>query len=64
VGRALRGAEEGDRVVLDAPGGKTHLTILEVSYERIEVEPFREPLGAESTNKRQPRPAVPPPSET
>ena len=48
LGRALMKAEEGDRVVLDAPCGKTWLTVLEVSYERIEVEPFREPPGAQS----------------
>lgn len=52
LGRALMKAEEGDRVVLDAPGGKAYLTVLEVSYERIEVEPFREPAGAESTAKQ------------
>jgi transcription elongation factor GreB len=52
LGRALMKAEEGDRVVLDAPGGKTWLTVLEVSYERIEVEPFREPPGAQSAGNR------------
>jgi transcription elongation factor GreB len=51
LGRALMRAEEGDRVVLQAPGGVAHLTVLEVSYERIEVEPFREPLGAETSAK-------------
>jgi len=51
LGRALMKASEGDRVVLDAPGGKTYLTVVEVSYERIEVEPFREPPGAETTVK-------------
>ncbi len=49
LGRALMKAEEGDRVVLEAPGGETHLTVLEVSYERIAVEPFREPPGAQSS---------------
>ncbi|MBS1831790.1 MAG: transcription elongation factor GreB [Acidobacteria bacterium] len=48
IGRALMKAEEGDRVVLQAPGGTTYLTVLEVSYEHIAVEPFREPLGAEA----------------
>ena len=42
LGRALMRSAEGDSVVLDAPGGKEHLTILEVRYERIAVEPFRE----------------------
>lgn len=52
LGRALMKAEEGDRVVLQAPGGTTHLTILEVAYEHIAVEPFREPLGAETKPKQ------------
>jgi transcription elongation factor GreB len=51
LGRALMKAEEGDRVVLQAPGGTTHLTVLEVAYQRIEVEPFREPPGAEAKAK-------------
>ena len=51
LGRALMKAEEGDRVVLQAPGGTAYLTVLEVRYERIEVEPFREPLGAETKAK-------------
>jgi len=45
----------GDRVILQAPGGTEHLTVLEVYYERISVEPFREPPGAESSAKRLPR---------
>lgn len=52
LGRALMKAAEGDRVVLQAPGGATHLEVLEVRYERIEVEPFREPPGAESSAQR------------
>ena len=59
LGRALMKSEEGDRVVLQAPGGKTYLTVLEVNYERIEVEPFREPADAEASTER-PRPADPP----
>ncbi|MFN8685468.1 MAG: transcription elongation factor GreB [Acidobacteriota bacterium] len=55
LGRALMKSEEGDRVVLQAPGGTLHLTVLEVSYQRIEVEPFREPLGAETAAKKPPR---------
>lgn len=47
LGRALMKAAEGDEVVLHAPRGPEYLTVLEVRYERIEVEPFREPLGAE-----------------
>ena len=49
LGRALMKAAEGDQVALQAPGGKTHLTVLEVYYERISVEPFQEPLGAEAS---------------
>jgi transcription elongation factor GreB len=44
-------AGAGDRVVLRAPGGIEHLTVLDVSYDRIPVEPFREPSGAESAPK-------------
>ncbi|MDX2151811.1 MAG: transcription elongation factor GreB [Bryobacteraceae bacterium] len=51
LGRALMKSEAGDRVVLQAPGGTTELTVLEVVYERIPVEPFREPAGAESAGK-------------
>lgn len=48
LARALMKSEAGDRVVLQAPGGTEYLTVLDVSYERIPVEPFREPAGAES----------------
>jgi transcription elongation factor GreB len=54
LGRALMKSAAGDRVVLHAPGGRENLTVLEVSYARIAVEPFREPPGAESsTNRRE-----------
>ena len=46
LGRAFLRSGEGDIVVLDAPGGKERLTVLEVRYERIAVEPFREPTGS------------------
>jgi transcription elongation factor GreB len=46
LGRALMKSAAGDSVVLQAPGGTEDLTVLEVSYERISVEPFREPLGS------------------
>jgi transcription elongation factor GreB len=52
LARALMKAEAGDRVVLQAPGGTEHLEVLDVSYEHIPVEPFREPVGAESSAKR------------
>jgi len=48
LGRALLKSTEGDTVVLHAPGGTEHLEIVEVVYQRIEVQPFRPPAGAES----------------
>jgi transcription elongation factor GreB len=55
LARALMKAGPGDRVVLRAPRGTEHLEILEVRYERIPMEPFSEPLGAESAAKVRPR---------
>jgi len=56
LGRALLKSAAGDTVVLQAPRGPEHLTLLEVRYERIPVEPFREPPGSEaSAMKRPPR---------
>ena len=54
LGRALMKSAAGDRVLLHAPGGTEYLTVLEVHYERIAVEPFREPPGAQSAAKRRP----------
>jgi transcription elongation factor GreB len=51
LGRALMKAKEGDDVVFEAPGGLVELTIEEVTYQRIEVEPFREPEGTETGAK-------------
>ena len=53
LGRALMKAAEDDEVVLHAPGGTETLTVLEVRYERISVEPFREPLGSEVSTKER-----------
>ena len=47
LGRALRGATEEDEVILHAPGGTERLTVLEVRYEPIVVEPFRTPAGSD-----------------
>jgi transcription elongation factor GreB len=47
LGRALMKSTEGDSVVLQAPGGTENLEVLEVRYERIAVEPFVEPPGAQ-----------------
>src|ERR1022692_3620270 len=55
LGCALMKSAAGDRVVLHAPGGTAYLTVLEVCYERISVEPFREPPGSEVSAKRLPR---------
>src|SRR3954471_24018128 len=48
LARALMKSAPGDRVILHAPGGTEQLTILDVRYARILVEPFCEPPGAES----------------
>jgi transcription elongation factor GreB len=55
LGRALMKSAAGDSVVLQLPGGTEHLTILDVRYERIAVEPFREPHGSEASAKGLPR---------
>ena len=51
LARALMKSGPGERVVLHAPGSTEQLLILEVRYERIPVEPFREPPGAEAAPK-------------
>ena len=60
LGRALMKSAAGDSVVLEAPGGTEYMTVLEVRYERISVESFREPPGAEASAKGLPRGANPP----
>jgi transcription elongation factor GreB len=50
LARALMKSGPGDAVVLHAPGGTERLEILEVRYERIPVEPFSPPPGAESAS--------------
>ena len=59
LGRALMKSAAGDSVVLEAPGGTENLTVLEVRYERISVEPFREPPGFEAPAKGLPRGSSP-----
>jgi transcription elongation factor GreB len=54
LARALMKSGPGDRVVLHAPGGSEQLHILEVRYERIPMEPFSEPPGAEAAPKAPP----------
>ena len=51
LGRALLKSAAGDSVVLQAPGGTEDLDVLEVRYQRISVEPFREPPGSECASK-------------
>jgi transcription elongation factor GreB len=53
LARALTKSGPGDRVVLRAPGGAEELEILEVRYERIPMESFTEPLGAEAAPKER-----------
>jgi transcription elongation factor GreB len=64
LGRALMKSAAGDSVVLEAPGGTEYLTVLEVRYERISVEPFREPPGSEASAKGLPRRRSPDEEET
>jgi transcription elongation factor GreB len=51
LGRALMKSAAGDTVVLQLPDGTTSLTVLEVRYVHIPVEPFREPAGSEASAK-------------
>ena len=52
LARALMKSGPGDTVTLRAPGTTEELEILEVRYERIPMEPFTEPPGAESASGR------------
>jgi transcription elongation factor GreB len=54
LGRTLMKSAAGDRLVLQAPRGTEYLTVLDVCYERIPVEPFREPPGSQASAKRLP----------
>ncbi len=55
LGRALMKSAAGDTVVLHAPGGTEYLTVLEVRYERISVEPFHVPQGYQVSENTLPR---------
>jgi hypothetical protein len=44
-------ASPGDRVVVRAPVKTDHIEIIDVEYAPIPMDPFREPLGAQSTPK-------------
>ena len=54
LARALTKGGPGDSVVLRAPGGTEKLQILEVRYQRIPMEPFTEPPGAEAASRTAP----------
>jgi transcription elongation factor GreB len=58
LARALMKSGPGDCVVLHAPGGTEQLQILEVRYQRIPVEPFTEPPGAEAAPRASARSGV------
>src|SRR6267154_2298494 len=51
LANALMKASPGDRVHLRAPAKTEYLEIIEVEYAPIPMDPFREPLGAESKPK-------------
>lgn len=51
LARALMKSGRGDVVVLHAPGGTERLQVLDVRYERIPIEPFTPPPGAEAVPK-------------
>lgn len=51
LARALMKKSRGERAVLHAPGGTEQLEILDVNYEHIDIEPYREPPGAQSATK-------------
>jgi transcription elongation factor GreB len=55
LGRAMMKSGPGDSVILHAPGRTEQLRILEVRYERISVEPFRDPPGAEAAARARAR---------
>ncbi len=56
LANALMKASEGDTVELRAPAKTEHLEILSVEYAPIPIDPFREPLGAQSAAKAAPNP--------
>ncbi len=51
LANALMKASPGDHVDLRAPAKTKHLGIIDVEYVPIPMDPFREPLGAQSTPK-------------
>lgn len=53
LANALMKASPGDRVKLSAPAKTEHLEIVDVEYVPIPMDPFREPLGAQSTPRAE-----------
>jgi transcription elongation factor GreB len=51
LANALMKASAGDRVDVRAPEKTDHLEIVDVEYAPVPMDPFREPLGAQSTPK-------------
>src|SRR5271156_6030898 len=51
LANALMKASPGDLVELRAPAKTEHLEIIKVAYAPIPMDPFREPLGAQSAPK-------------
>ena len=64
LGRALMKSAADERVVLQAPSGTEYLTVLEVCYEGVSVEPLPEPPGSAASAKRLPRRRSPDEGET
>jgi transcription elongation factor GreB len=56
LARALMKSTPGDSVILRAPGGVEELEILDVRYELIPIERFREPPGAQAAATSRQRP--------
>ena len=52
LARALMKKASGERAILHAPGGTEHLEILDVTYDRIPIDAFVEPPGAQSAQKK------------
>jgi len=53
LANALMKASPGDRVDLRAPAKTEYLEIIDVEYAAIPMDPFREPLGAQSARKAE-----------
>jgi len=60
LARAFMKSGPGDCVVLHSPGGTEQLQVLDVRYERIPVEPFSTPPGAEAAPRPRPRKGLKP----